>query len=60
MDDFLPLIIACGVGACGCIVYVLALFVVAVYRRFGGIKEEFELDEDVLVVDIRCKPNRNK
>ncbi len=53
MDEILPLIIVCGVGACGCIVYVLALFVVAVYRRFGGIKEEFELDEDVLVVDIR-------
>ncbi len=43
----------CIVGLCGCVGYLLYLAFVTLRRRFGREKEEFELDEDVLEVDLR-------
>lgn len=62
MDEVMPLVIICVIGIGGCVLYMLFLAIVALRRRFCRYKEEFELDEDVLVVDIkkRCFEKRHK
>lgn len=53
MDGVMPVVAICAVGLSCCLGYLVFVGVRAVKKRFGKRESTFELNEDVLVVDLK-------